>query len=95
MDVGKMGKNGPWTWVPSMPPLLSSDLKVSGLKIKNFRHCAFTRKKFKKVKNWVRKITRGKLGQWLYTKNLQFTQMLQRALRMADTPAEPQTGLRW
>ena len=30
MDVGKMDQ----TWVPSMPPLLSSDLKVSGLKNK-------------------------------------------------------------
>ena len=38
MGLGKMDQ----TWVPSMPPLLSPNLKVFGLKT---RHCALTREK--------------------------------------------------
>ena len=40
VGLGKMDQ----TWVPSMPPLLSSNLKVFGLKL---WHYALTRKNFK------------------------------------------------
>ena len=36
MDVDEMLGPRNATWVPSMPPLLSSDLKVSGLLGQNF-----------------------------------------------------------
>ena len=41
MDVGKMDQ----TWVPSMPPLLSSDLDSIWTIRKKLWHCALTRKK--------------------------------------------------
>ena len=52
MDVGKkwikwgLGKMDQ-TWVPSMPPLLSSDLDSIWTTLKKFWHCALTRKNLK------------------------------------------------
>ena len=67
MDVGKMDQ----TWVPSMPPLLSSDLDSIWTTWKKLWHCALTRKILKRGKKLVKKIKRGKLGQWLYTNNFE------------------------
>ena len=55
------------TWVPSMPPLLSSDLDSIWTTWKKLWHCALTRKNLKTWEKLVKKIKRGKLGQWLYT----------------------------
>ena len=45
MGLGKMDQ----TWVPSMPPLLSSDLDSIWTTWKKLWHCALTRKNFKNV----------------------------------------------
>ena len=68
MDVGKMWMDQ--TWVPSMPPLLSSDLDSIWTTLKKLWQCALTRKNLKTWEKLVKKIKRGKLGQWLYTKTI-------------------------
>ena len=52
MGLGKMDQ----TWVPSMPPLLSSDLDSIWTTWKKLWHCALTRKKFENVKKLGKKI---------------------------------------
>ena len=71
------------------PPLLSPNLKVFGLE--TLALC-LDQKKIKTGKN-----LKGNFGAEALHKNKIFKniQMLQMAFRMADTPAEPQTCLRW
>ena len=72
MDVGKMDQ----TWVPSMPPLLSSDLD-SIWTIKTLALC-LDQKNFKNVgKNWLRKLKGENWGSGFTQTILKFTQMLQ------------------
>ena len=53
-------------------------------------------KKFEKCgKNWLRKFKKGKIGAVALHKQFTIYTNVTKALRMADTPAEPQTGLRW
>ena len=78
MDVGK---NGPDMGPKHAPPFEFRSGQYLDY-LEKFWHCALTRKKnLKNLKKLGRKFTRGKLGQWLYTRTiLKFTQMLQKPL---------------
>ena len=85
-----MGKNGPDMGPKHAPPF---EPKSESIWAKTLALC-LNQKNLKQLgKNW--ETFEGKnLGQRLYTKILKYM-MLQTAFRIANTPAEPQTGLRW
>ena len=74
-----------------MPPLLSPNLKVFGLlealclDQKNFKNYFEKTGKFERENEWGRGFTQNNLKIHNVTT----------AFRIADTPAEPQTDLRW
>ena len=88
MDVSKMDQ----TWVPSMPPLLSPNLKVFWTKL---WHCAFTRKNLKAILKKLGNLKGKTNGAETLHKTILQIHYVTTAFRIADTPAEPQTDLRW
>ena len=88
MDVSEMDQ----TWVPSMPPLLSPNLKVFGL---NFGTVPLPEKILRTILEKTGKFERENEWGRGFTQNNLKIHNVTTAFRIADTPAEPQTDLRW
>ena len=85
-----VGKNG-----PDMGPKHAPPFEFKSESIWTLRHCAFTRKILRTILEKTGKFERENEWGRGFAQTILKIHNVTEAFRIADTPAEPQTDLRW